>query len=136
MQKALVVEPKTTIHEIARLMTKNETGSVLIRNGIRTGILTETDILRKVVAQDLDPKEVKAKDIMTRNCCTIGEDADIEEASDLFNKKNIRRLPITSEGKIVGIVTTKDIAKNLRFALLKRRREYGQEPGGESSLRR
>jgi len=136
MQKALVVDPETSIHEIARLMTKNETGSVLVKNGTRTGILTETDILRKVVAQDLDPKEIKAKDIMTRSCCTIGEDADLEEASDIFNKNNIRRLPITREGKIVGIITTKDVAKNLRYAFLKRRREYSQEVGGESSLRR
>jgi len=66
----------------------------------------------------------------------MDENADIEEASDIFNKNNIRRLPITKDGKIVGIVTTKDVAKNLRYAFLKRRREYGQEVGGESSLRR
>ncbi|MBU4266278.1 MAG: CBS domain-containing protein [Candidatus Altiarchaeales archaeon] len=136
MHKVLVIEPDTSIHEVARLMSKNETGSVLVKNGTRTGILTETDILRKVVAQNLNPNEVKAKDIMTGSCFTINSDADLEDASDLFNKRNIRRLPIVKEGKIVGIITTQEVAKNLKYALLKRRREYSDEIGGEHSLRR
>ncbi|MBU4202296.1 MAG: CBS domain-containing protein, partial [Candidatus Altiarchaeota archaeon] len=94
------------------------------------------DILRKVVAQNLNPNEVKAKDIMTGSCFTINSDADLEDASDLFNKRNIRRLPIVKEGKIVGIITTQEVAKNLKYALLKRRREYSDEIGGEHSLRR
>ncbi|MBU4201757.1 MAG: CBS domain-containing protein, partial [Candidatus Altiarchaeota archaeon] len=44
MHKVLVIEPDTSIHEVARLMSKNETGSVLVKNGTRTGILTETYI--------------------------------------------------------------------------------------------
>ncbi len=136
MRQAVVVEPHTSVYETARLMSKNDTGSVLVKYGTTTGILTETDILRKVIAQDLDPRDVKAKDIMTKSCCTISADSDIEEASEVFNQKNIRRLPIIKEGRIAGIVTTKEVAKNLRFALLKRRQEYGNEPGGASSLRR
>lgn len=136
MHKVLVVEPDVSVHEIARLMSQNDTGSVLVKNGTRMAILTETDILRKVVAQDLNPNEVKAKDIMTGSCFTINSDADLEDASDIFNKKNIRRLPIVKEGKIVGIITTQEVAKNLKYALLKRRREYSDEIGGEHSLRR
>jgi len=136
MYEAVVVDPGMSVYEIVRLMSRKDTGSVLVKHGTTTGILTETDILRKVIAQELNPREVKAKDIMTMSCCTMDENADIEEASDIFNKNNIRRLPITKDGKIVGIVTTKDVAKNLRYAFLKRRREYGQEVGGESSLRR
>jgi len=136
MHKALVVEPDMSVHEVARLMSKNDTGSVFVKNGTRTAILTETDILRKVVAQDLNPNEVKAKDIMTGSCFTINSDADLEDASDLFNKRNIRRLPIVKEGEIVGIITTQEVAKNLKYAFLKRRREYSDEIGGEHSLRR
>ena len=136
MEKALIADPEDGIHEVTRDMVKNRAGYVLIKHGTRIGILTETDILEKVIIGGLDIKKTKVKDIMTQPCITIDSDASLEDASDIFNKNNIRRLPVIKDGKIVGIITSRILAKNLCYMLLRKRKECGDGPGGKSSLRR
>jgi len=121
MHRATLVNQEATILEIAKLMEKKGIGSVLVetRNGVN-GILTERDILKKIVASGLDPSVEKAKDAMTKMLKTIDSEADVFEASELFSKYNIRRLPVTDpEGKIIGIITIGDVTKSLPYAFRK-----------------
>lgn len=121
MHRVISVNQEATILEIAKLMERKGIGSVLVEtmNGVN-GILTERDILKRVVATGLDPSVAKAKHAMTKVIKTIGNEADIFEANELFNKYNIRRLPVTdSKGKIIGIITIRDVTKSLPYAFRK-----------------
>ena len=108
----------TTVSGAAKLMDKKVIGSVLIEeDGSVIGIMTERDILRKVVAKGKNPEEVRAEDIMSWPIITIDASEDIAEASRKFEQHKIRRLIVTEKGQITGIVTANSIAKNIKYIL-------------------
>ena len=73
------------------------------------GVITERDILRRVVAKGIDMDKKTAEDIMTKNPVTINHDVSILEATRLMSENNFRRLLVVENGKLVGIVTAKDV---------------------------
>jgi signal-transduction protein with cAMP-binding, CBS, and nucleotidyltransferase domain len=109
------VDEESTVLEAATRMVKEGRGSVIAtRAGQRVGILTERDLLRKVVARGLDPRSTKVKDVMTSPPVSIDHARSLREAIDLMNRKGVRRMLITEDGKIVGIFTLRDILKHSR----------------------
>lgn len=116
MHGITVVKPDTSILEIARIMRDRSIGSVLIKlNELEWGIVTERDIIIKVIARDIDPKTTKASDVMTPLRYTIDSNASIQKASEIFNIYPIRRLPVMEDGEIIGIITARDVAKRAIF---------------------
>ncbi len=112
MYPPTLVAPNTSILELAKIMEEGNTGVVLVELGEnKHGIVTERDILYKVVAEDRDFITTKAKDIMTENIRTVGPDERVANASKLFNLHNIRRLLVTDGGDIKGIISNKDTAR-------------------------
>ena len=108
----------TTISEAAELMDQKSIGSVLIEEDNKIiGIMTERDILRKIVAKGVNPDELRVKDVMNYPLITIDVNEHILEASKKLDKHNIRRLIITEKGEIVGKVTANSIARNLKYIL-------------------
>ena len=98
------------------VMDLKNVGAVLVeREKEVVGILTERDILRKVVARCQDPANTKVGDIMNSPVIMIDEKEDVEKASAVMRDKNIRRLVVTNDGKITGILTTRSISNNLKF---------------------
>jgi signal-transduction protein with cAMP-binding, CBS, and nucleotidyltransferase domain len=127
MHGATIVDPNLTVSEAAKLMRKNEIGSVLVNiHDRKWGMVTERDVLNKVVAEELNPKKIMVKDIMTDLIYTIEANAPLEEASEEFNKGHIRRLPVQECGKIVGIITSRDVAKRWIFTQYRKRIEYSR----------
>lgn len=111
----------TTVAEAASVMDQKVIGSVLVEEkGKVTGMVTERDILRKVVAKRLNADRTTIKDIMNAPLITVDSETDILDASNIIATKNIRRLILTEKGEIVGIVTANDIAKNLKFVIAKK----------------
>ena len=110
MHGVTAVGPGTSITEVSKIMAERNIGSVLIKKDGGFGIMTERDIVTRVVAQDKDPWDTKVGDIMS-DVITIGHTKDISEASEMFIEHNIRRLPITRKGEIVGIITTRDVIR-------------------------
>jgi CBS domain-containing protein len=105
-----VVRPDTTVKEVVATMNKFNIGSIIVVQGERpVGIITERDILRRLVEPCLAPETLTARYIMTSPVTTISETATIEEAAKLMAKKKVKRLPVMSNEKIVGIVTFTDI---------------------------
>jgi len=105
-----VVRPDTTVKEVVATMNKFNIGSIIVVQGERpVGIITERDILRRLVEPCLAPETLTARHIMTSPVTTINETATIEEAAKLMAKKRVKRLPVMSDEKIVGIVTFTDI---------------------------
>jgi signal-transduction protein with cAMP-binding, CBS, and nucleotidyltransferase domain len=113
MTKNLVsVSPKTTVFEVAKLMKREHVGSVIVEENKKLiGILSEQDLVYKIVAQSKDPKKTLVKEIMVDDVISINPENDITEAMLKMSKLNVRRLPVVEEGKIVGMLTMKDILK-------------------------
>lgn len=115
--KDVMSSPVVTVNEgaasnkVASLMEENELGCVIITNkeGKPVGIITERDLVIRVLSKNLKPDAVKAKDIMTSPLVTIEPDATINEAAKKMNKLNIRRLGVIYKGNLVGVVSSKDI---------------------------
>lgn len=132
MHKATMVDKNMSILDVARLMSKKDIGSVLIKKDGCIMVVTERDILKKVVALDKDLKMTKISDIMVKCTYTIDSESDVYEASEIFNKHHIRRLPVTEKGKIIGMVTARDVARSLIYFGLRKKREFERRVPGSS----
>jgi len=94
-------------------MNKFHIGSVIVTsNGRSVGIITERNILQRIVEPGLDPSMVRAKDIMSSPLVTIDSHAAVEEAAQIMASKRIKKLPVVEGGKVVGIVSTSDIVRS------------------------
>ena len=115
----VTVKPNSSVQDVAKIMSEKKIGSIIISgNGELSGILTERDLVRKVLAMGKDPKSVKVKEIMSKPVVRINENSDLLDASELMKKKNIRRLVVVDKTKkIVGILSTNDMARVMRRAV-------------------
>ena len=100
-----------TSNKAAVIMDRNDLGCVIVTNkaGKSIGIITERDLVIRVLAKNLKPDTVKAKEIMTTPLVTIEPDATISESARRMNRLDIRRLGVTYKGNLVGIISSKDI---------------------------
>ncbi len=130
MHGITMVDRDISVLDVAKLMSKKNIGSVLMKEDECIKIVTERDILKKVVARNRDVENTKISKIMSRCAHTIDSEKDILDASDILNKYHIRRLPVTEGGKIVGIVTARDIAKSMVYMSARKIREHGRRTYG------
>jgi CBS domain-containing protein len=106
----LVVSPTTTVLDAAEQMNVQGTGSVLVVDGDRlTGIFTERDLMRRIVAVRLDPGTVPVSQVMTTALVTATLEATIGDCGALMSERRIRHLPVVDGTRIAGVVTTGDI---------------------------
>ncbi len=107
-------DPESTITEAAIQMKEKRVGALLVMDGDWiTGILSERDILNKVVAEELDPSTVKVHEVMSRNVVVIKPSLSIREAMKVVTEKRVRHLPIISEKKIVGVISSGDLTRRI-----------------------
>ncbi len=107
-----IIDPDLTVLDAAKLMKKRKIGNVLIvQKKLLIGILTESDIIKKVVAEAKNPKDVKIKDVMTTPVIIIDPFVTLEEAMKTMGKCNVRRLPVVENNELIGIITQKDISR-------------------------
>lgn len=110
-RKVLTTTPNTTVAKAAKVMAERGVGSIVIVTGKKpVGILTERDLLMKVVSADLTPSKIRVDKVMSKPVTSISPDSDIIEAARLMTKNKIRRLPVVEHGNLVGIITTSDIS--------------------------
>lgn len=110
-RKVETVTPEMPVIEAAKKMADEKIGSVVVVDdkGMPIGIVTERDVLYNVVAKNRIASEIKVKEIMSSPIRYVSPETNIIEASKIMAKYNIRRLPVIKEGKLVGIITNKDI---------------------------
>ncbi|MDH5747213.1 MAG: CBS domain-containing protein [Candidatus Bathyarchaeota archaeon] len=109
-----VVQPNSSVREVAAKMNKFNIGSIVVVQGEKpVGVISERDILRRVVEPCLSPEALTARQVMTSPVVTINETASIEEAAKLMAKKKVRKIPVMNEQKLVGIVTFTDIVNKV-----------------------
>jgi CBS domain-containing protein len=105
-----VVRPDTSVKEVVATMNKFDIGSIVVVQGDKpVGIITERDILRRLVEPCLAPETLTARQIMSSPVLTISETANIEETAKLMARKRVKRLPVINNGKLVGMITYTDI---------------------------
>lgn len=97
----------------ARLLSRNNVGSLPVRGpgGELRGMVTDRDIVLRCVAADAAPERTSVGEIMTRSVVTVSPGDDIQRASQLMGLAQVRRLPVTENGKLVGILSLGDMAR-------------------------
>lgn len=109
-RRVIVVKPDTTVREAAKVMTKFRIGSLVVMEDDKlVGIITELDIIWKVVANDSDPNTTLVRDVMTKKVITIKPNKSLEDAADLMVHNKIKKLPVVEDHKLVGILTATDL---------------------------
>jgi CBS domain-containing protein len=101
-----------SVDKIALVMTEKRIGSVLVYdNDDFIGLITKRDMLERVLLDCLNPCEIFAKDIVTKNPITMSDQEIVANCLKMMYKHKIKRIPIISseEGKIIGIITSYDI---------------------------
>lgn len=106
-----VVRPDTSVKEVVATMNKFNIGSIVVVQGERpVGIITERDILRRIVEPCIAPETLTARQVMTSPVVSIDENTSIDEAARLMAKKGVKRLLVTrNNDQLVGILTFTDI---------------------------
>ncbi|MET3108012.1 CBS domain-containing protein [Oxalobacteraceae bacterium GrIS 2.11] len=103
--------PHASVWEAACVMTRANCGSVLIinANGTMLGILTERDLMTRVLAKALNPQTTKVSEVMTSDPQCVGPDYKVADAVLIMIERGFRHLPIvTDEGKILGVFSVRD----------------------------
>ena len=109
-EKFITVERDMDVQTAARLMRDRHISSLFVTKGKEiVGILTDTDIVRRVVAAEVGTLTATVEKIMSAPILTIEEDKTVLDASDLMAQKRIRHLGVTQGGKLVGMLSVRDI---------------------------
>lgn len=107
----VTIDENASINKAAVLMDKDDLGCIIVTDekGKPLGILTERDLVVRVLAKNAHPDTVMAKDVMTSPLITIEPDLTISDAARRMSRLNIRRLGVVYKGQLVGLLSSKDI---------------------------
>jgi CBS domain-containing protein len=104
-------EPDDTLDEIAQMMRDQDTGAIpVVEDDELIGIVTDRDIVVRCIAAGNDPSEIAVDEIISGDLQTVEPDDDIETARRVMSEKQIRRLPVVENGRLVGMVSLGDLA--------------------------
>ena len=108
------IEAEASVAEAVARMNVRRIGSVLVtRDDVLVGILTERDVLVRVVGEGRDPLDTEVGDVMTRELVTVALDTPLHVAMQLVTELRCRHLPVLDEGRLVGLVSGGDLTASL-----------------------
>lgn len=108
------VSPDTTVKDAADKMTLKKIGSLLVMHDDELlGIVTERDILTKIVAKGLEPTEVDVQSIMTEEVIVVDPSRTVRDAMEIATKRKLRHLPIVKNGKLIGMLSGGDLTRSI-----------------------
>jgi CBS domain-containing protein len=113
MTRSVITMPScASVYEAVKLMNENKIGClVVVYDGEIVGILTERDLLERVLEKCKDPKEIMVSQIMTKHVIVGKPNMELSEATRIMFENGVKKLPIIQERNLVGIVTLTDIAR-------------------------
>jgi len=113
VEDVITVEEGATAKEVAELMNKHEIGCLIImKMGKPAGIVTERDLVKRILLESKDPEKTKISEIMSEPLIVGKPQMELEQTVSLMVEQKIKKLPVTQDGKLVGLITLTDI---LRF---------------------
>jgi CBS domain-containing protein len=99
------------LRDAAGIMREGDFGSMpVVDEGRLVGVLTDRDIVVRGVAEGLDPTVCRVGDVASRDPVTVTPDQDLDEAMELMAHHRVRRLPVVSDGRLVGVISQADVA--------------------------
>ncbi len=106
----VTVRAEATVWEAVGLMNQHEIGCLVVMKGAEpVGIVTERDMLKRILAKLKDPEKVKVSEIMSKPLVAAKPQIDIEDAAGIMLKRGIKKLPVVKNGHLVGLVTLTDL---------------------------
>ena len=112
VKEVITIDENATVKEAAEVMNKFEIGCLIaVRKGKAMGIITERDLLKRVVAEAKDTSKTKVKEIMSSPLVVVEPSMDLEEAVKLMFQMKIKKLPVVDGKRLVGLVSLTDIAR-------------------------
>ncbi len=142
--KDVMSSPVTTIGEnenvlkAAKLMAKNEIGCVIVTDKKQkpVGIITERDLITRVLTENVIPSTIKAGKVMSKPLITIDSDETLQEAARKMSKLNLRRLGVVYKGDLMGLITGKDILAVMPelLEIIQERAKIEKEPAPEEEV--
>lgn len=149
-RRVVCVGPEACAEDAAQTMHRQDVGAlVVVRAGKRkpVGILTDRDLVTRVIASGRDPRSVPVAEVMTRNLATCRGDHELLDVLGMMGERSIRRVPVVdAKGELIGIVTTDDLigalgehvltlARSVLGAEVLEQRRYGN-PGAPARAKR
>ncbi|HVP41165.1 MAG TPA: CBS domain-containing protein [Candidatus Krumholzibacteriaceae bacterium] len=112
IKNVYTVHPDTPVEEAVKTMNTYEIGCLVVVESERpVGIITERDLLKRVLEQGKPPKTVKVDEIMSKPVIYGNPQMELEDAARLMFRKKVKKLPIMQDGELVGLITLTDLAK-------------------------
>ena len=112
VEGVVTIDADATVMKAVQLMNENEIGCIVVmRRGKAVGIITERDLLKRVIAKSKNPTKTRVREIMTKPLIAGEPEMDIEDATRLMFDNKIKKLPVLENGKLVGLVTLTDLVR-------------------------
>ncbi len=112
-KEVITINVDKSVFEAAQLMTSKGLGClIIVDKALPVGIITERDIVRRIVAKRSSP-DLKVAEIMSKTLITVDADTSLKEAARVMSTNKIRRLPVLKQNKLVGIVVASDFVRNV-----------------------
>jgi CBS domain-containing protein len=106
------VTPGSSVRDAAVLMNRHNIGAVpVVDNGTVSGMITDRDIVLRCVSENRDPAAVKVSDICSSGAVSVKPSQSVRDAMHLMSAEQVRRLPVVDNGKLVGMLSFADIAR-------------------------
>lgn len=110
--EVITVDVNTNLRKAVERMNSHEIGCLIVlEKGSYVGILTERDVLKRIVAEARNPEKTVVGDVMSKPLVVVNPESSLEEAVNLMIEKRIKKLPVIENRKLVGLVTMTEIAR-------------------------
>jgi CBS domain-containing protein len=112
VESVITVDADATVMKAVKLMNEHEIGCLIVtRRRKAVGIITERDLLKRVITNSKNPIKIKVREIMTKPLIAGQPDMDLEDATRLMFERQIKKLPIVDRGRLLGLITLTDVAR-------------------------
>ena len=112
--RVVSVKPEDTVLDAIKVLAAEDVGAVIVMTGARlAGILSERDYTRKVILQGRASNTTRVEEIMTPHVVVVNPRTRTRECMALMTEKNIRHLPVMDEGRVIGMVSIRDIVSDI-----------------------
>ena len=108
------IDSEKTVYDACKEYSKNKVGSlVVMNNDLIVGIITERDIIERVILNKKDPAKTRIRDVMSKDIKTVHALAPLEKAAKIMKEHHIKKLPVVLNNEIVGIITETDLSHTI-----------------------
>jgi len=112
IREIITIDENATVKEAAELMNQNDISCLIAaRKGKAIGIITERDLLKRVIVEAKNPRKTKVAEVMSTPLELISPDMTLEDAVRVMFDKKIKKLPVAEKNQIIGLVSLTDIAR-------------------------